>query len=117
MAIITTSPARIISRSPAAGRDKRNKSQSSLQLQGAKGRDNSFHKIKTPTRRAKMVPSATPTIPMWKIKIARLEKMTLSRLLKKLIYIGIRGLLVARIKEPSVVISPKRRIVPPIKAR
>jgi len=72
--MITTSPARIMSRSPAAGKAKINSSLSKPKVGFSKGSFNCDHKITRPTKRDRIVPQATPAIPISRIKIARLEK-------------------------------------------
>ena len=104
-------------RSPAAGKARVNKSLSSPKLGLAYGSFNCDHKITAPTKRDKIVPQATPAIPISKIKMATLEKRIFKALDKKLTYSGSRGLWVARIKAPKLVIKPKRTIEPPTNDR
>ena len=117
IAMITISPARIISRSPAAGSAKFKSLRSNPQRRGAKGSWTFCHKRITPIRRASTVPKAAPTTPQPKRKMATEENRAFKTLVNKLIYIGRRGLLATRTKEPKVVIKPKRTIVPPTKER
>ena len=117
IAMITTSPALIISRSPAAGSAKFKSLRSNPQRRGAKGSWTFCHKRMTPTRRASTVPKAAPTMPQPKRKMATEENRAFNRLVNRLTYIGRRGLLATRTKEPKVVINPKRTMVPPTKER
>ena len=117
IAIITTSPARIIKRSPAAGSAKSKSLRSNPHRRGAKGSRTFCHKRITPTRRASTVPKAAPTMPQPKRKIATEENRAFKTLVNRLTYMGRRGLLATRTSEPRVVINPKRTIVPPTKER
>ena len=71
-------------RSPAAGKAKVSKSLSSPKLGLVYGSFNCDHKITTPIKRDKIVPQATPAIPISRIKMATLEKTIFKALDKKL---------------------------------
>ena len=119
IATITTSPARIISRSPAAGRAIPNNS-----LLKGLVISNCFtsnfmavHRITVPTRREKTVAVATPIIPQWPTNMAKEDKIALSTLVKRLTTMEIRGRPLARRILPKVVIKPKKTTPPPTRAR
>ena len=119
IATMTTSPARIISRSPAAGRAIPNNSL----LKGLVTSScftSSFiacQSITVPTRREKTVAVATPIIPQCPTKIAKEDKIALRTLVKRLTTMEIRGRPLARSMLPKVVIKARKTTPPPTRAR
>ena len=119
IATMTTSPARIISRSPAAGRAMPNKSL----LKGlviSSCFTSSFiacQSITVPTRREKTVAVATPIIPQCPTKMAKEDKIAFRTLVKRLMTMEIRARPLARRMLPKVVIKARKTTPPPTRAR
>ena len=119
IATMTTSPARIISRSPAAGRAIPNNS-----LLKGLVTSNCFtsnfiavHSMAVPTRREQTVAVATPIIPQCPTKIAKEDRRALRRLVRRLTTMEIRGRPLARSILPKVVIKARNTTPPPTRAK